>query len=286
MGRLLLLFVVVVIGCILFGSMLNMIVFWISDLDPFTLQTSALSTSQLRISLLIMTLFSFLIPALIFTRLHYRNRYLFFLGLRSLPRGTWLAASAVMLLLMLPIIQYSYQINQSLPLPKWMTEMESSASDTLEVLLQMNNPQDLVISILLIAILPALGEELVFRGILQKYGYRFFRSNQVSVWITAIIFSAIHLQFAGFFPRFLLGLFLGYLYLWTRNLWVPIFVHFLNNAIMLVVAFAMGPEQISVEESALPELPIWGALGACVLLVPFVRYFIQEKNNLNAPQIS
>ncbi len=94
-----------------------------------------------------------------------------------------------------------------------------------------------LVNLLMIAILPAIGEEFFFRGILQRLFSEWFKNIHVAIFITAFIFSAIHFQFFGFFPRFLLGLYLGYLFYWSGNLWIPIVVHFINNALVVILAY-------------------------------------------------
>ncbi|MFA5196683.1 MAG: CPBP family intramembrane glutamic endopeptidase, partial [Bacteroidales bacterium] len=93
------------------------------------------------------------------------------------------------------------------------------------------------INILMIAVLPAIGEEFFFRGVLQRLLGEWFKNVHVAVIVTAVIFSAFHLQFYGFLPRFLLGMFLGYIFYWSGSLWVPIIVHFINNGLAVVVAW-------------------------------------------------
>ena len=229
--------------------------------------------SSLKMSLFIMTIFTFLIPALLFTWLIFKKNSSAFLGLSKSPKLSWLAMVGAMLILLMPIIQFSFELNQGLPLPSWMSKMEDSANDTLIQLLQMEHLGHLLVNIGLIAILPALGEELLFRGVIQKYLYSIFAKPQISVWVTAFLFSAIHLQFEGFIPRFLLGLFLGYLYYWTKNLWLPIVAHFLNNAMMLVFAYTMPEDQFAVEEAALPDIPLLVVVLALVLLIPGIQFF-------------
>ncbi len=251
--------------------------------DLGDLQNGLTSVGLMKSSLFIMTLFTFLVPALIFTWMEHRRGAFSFLGLREAPRLSWLLVTSAMLILMMPIIQYSFGINQQLPLPDWMSDMEDSAAETLQQLLVMKNPVELLLNLALIALLPALGEEIFFRGVIQRYGYGLFKNPAVSIWITALLFSAIHLQFEGFIPRFLLGLFLGYLFYWSSNLWLPILAHFLNNALMLVIAFFTPEDQLALDEAALPDLPVLVVVLATLLLIPailFMKNISTAKNDL------
>ncbi|MEI6122433.1 MAG: CPBP family intramembrane glutamic endopeptidase [Bacteroidota bacterium] len=144
----------------------------------------------------------------------------------------------------LPFINWIGEVNANLSLPRafsgveqWMRASETEADNITTAFLSTTTLGGFLVNLLMIAVLPALGEELFFRGTLQKIFSKWFKNIHVSVLVTAFIFSAIHFQFFGFLPRFLLGMFLGYAFYWARNLWVPIAIHFVNNALAVVVAF-------------------------------------------------
>ena len=136
---------------------------------------------------------------------------------------------------------------------------------------------------MLIAILPAFGEEFLFRGVIQQLSVRIFDHRIMAVWFTAFIFSAIHFQFEGFIPRFILGLYLGYLFLWTNNLWVPIIAHFFNNGIMVLLSY-FNPEMINdIDETPVPDLPWYGIIVSCICIIPLVIYFRNIYRLPNSP---
>ncbi len=268
---------IVLTVCILAGSMISSL---------FTQQLGMtqghhLSTGHLRLSLLVLHSFSFLIPSVVFIIIASKTGALHFFRIPSGLKPSWIMMGFLMLVLLIPIIQYSYELNQMVDLPTWMNAMESSANETIVQMLKMENTSVLLLNICLMAILPALGEELLFRGIIQRIGYAFFRNPQVSIWITALLFSAVHFQFAGFLPRFLLGLFLGYLYYWTEHLMLPIVIHFFNNAGMLLMAY-LDPTQISeIENPAVSEIPWYVVILSILLLIPTVQYFKKVKSGLS-----
>ena len=118
-----------------------------------------------------------------------------------------------------PIINLLMVFNEQLHLPEglsfieeWMKESEAQAARLTEVFLVMDTPQELFYNLLIIAILPAIGEEFLFRGILQRLFHELTKNIHVTIFITAALFSAIHMQFYGFLPRMLLGVMFGYLY--------------------------------------------------------------------------
>ena len=115
---------------------------------------------------------------------------------------------------------------------------EASAAALTERFLQADNVGVLLLNIGLMALLPALAEELSFRGTLQQL----LGSKHLAIWITAIIFSAIHMQFYGFIPRMLMGAMFGYVFVWTGSLWVPIVMHFTNNGLAVLAFYVFGTE--------------------------------------------
>lgn len=149
----------------------------------------------------------------------------------------------VMMIVAAPGINLLAWLNETMSLPTWLTpieswmrSMEDAAGDATEMMVRADTPGVMLFNLFLMAFLPALGEEMTFRGIVQGLlGLR--RNVHTAVWVTAIIFSAIHLQFYGFVPRMLLGAMLGYLLVWSGSLWLPILAHFTNNAIAVVTYY-------------------------------------------------
>ena len=94
-----------------------------------------------------------------------------------------------------------------------------------------------MLNLFMIAVIPAIGEEFLFRGVLQKQFRQWFGNIHIAVFVAAFLFSAMHMQFFGFIPRLVLGIILGYLYYFSKNLWIPIIAHFFNNAIAVIVYY-------------------------------------------------
>ncbi|NCC98279.1 MAG: CPBP family intramembrane metalloprotease [Bacteroidia bacterium] len=142
------------------------------------------------------------------------------------------------LLFSIPLINLTTEINSQIHFPdalkeleEYLRSMEEASQNMTKMFLIGNGFKDYLFTIFLMALVPAVGEELFFRGILQSYLKRLTHNNHVAIWLTAFIFSLIHFQFLGFIPRMLLGALLGYLLVWTGSIWVPIVAHFTNNAL-------------------------------------------------------
>ena len=160
-------------------------------------------------------------------------------------QGFKVSGSAILLMLVaLPAINLLSYWNQQMSLPaflepleQWMKTSEESAKVLTEQFMNATTFGGLIINILLMALLPALGEELTFRGVLMNFFEVKGKRVHLAIWCTAILFSAIHLQFYGFVPRMLMGALFGYMLVWTGSLWVPILMHFTNNAAAVVLYF-------------------------------------------------
>ncbi len=150
----------------------------------------------------------------------------------------------IALVISLPFINWLVDINTDLHLPEflagleqWMRESEDKAQKLTDAFLSSGNWGGFLVNLVMIAGLAAIGEELIFRGILVRLFGEWTRNVHLSVIIPAFLFSALHLQFYGFFGRLVLGIILGYLFIWSGSLWVPVIVHFLNNAMAVILSF-------------------------------------------------
>ena len=259
-----LLFFLIIICSGMAGGLVQLIGQWLG-FDYTTSTTTLLPSSSIeeknfiRSSLAISQIMTFLVPALIFMWMLYHSKTWLQLRLSNTPTIKTMMLGGLLMVLLLPIVQWVYWFNHQLPLPEWAIQQESLINNIINSLLQVSVTYELVMNLIVIAVLPALGEEFVFRGVIQQK-----MAEQISahgaIWLTAILFSAIHLQFQGFLPRMLLGAVLGYLFYWSKNLWVPIFAHFAFNASQLLIQYRW-PSDLEVIEP--PSFLI--TMGAVVL---------------------
>ena len=198
----------------------------------------------------------FILPTLFFTYL-VSNSPTNYLSLNKVPKLLSILIGGLIIYTILPFNNFLDEINRNMNLPdflsgmeEWIKEKEEQARHLTEIFLKSNSITGLLINIFVVALIPAIGEELIFRGLLLKLLKDLFKNIHIAVILSAVVFSAIHLQFYGFLPRLMLGIILGYLFVFTGNLWVPIFVHFLNNASSAIVFYLHdnGYIKISMEE--------------------------------------
>ncbi|MBV8254744.1 MAG: CPBP family intramembrane metalloprotease [Chitinophaga sp.] len=178
---------------------------------------------------------TFLVPAAVFAHLWqpYPTQYM---GLATKPSWMQVILTIVLFMCALPFVGALAEWNQSWNVPASAREMQAKAEMLTKALLRMPTMLDLCANLLLMAIVPAITEEVFFRGVLQRILINMTRMRWMSVIFTAIIFSAVHFEIMGFAPRIALGFILGAIYLITGNLWLTILAHTINNG-MLVISF-------------------------------------------------
>lgn len=152
-----------------------------------------------------------------------------------------------------PLIEGLSNINQQLALPKWLSWLEEWMKNSEEqaqlltkAILKMGTVGDMLKNLLLIGLLTAIVEELMFRGVLQTIMQRWTKNTHSAIWITAALFSAFHLEFYGFLPRMLLGGLFGYFVAWSGSIWPAVWGHFLNNGTAVVVTYLYQHKKIKL----------------------------------------
>jgi uncharacterized protein len=199
-----------------------------------------------------------------------------YLMLTKMPSFMQISMGLVLLSVALPLVYYLYSINKLLPLPEWMHSMEGQTNDAIKGILKMDNFGELLANVTIMALIPAIGEELVFRGILQQQLMRKL-TPIVSILLAGAIFSAIHFQFEGFFSRWLLGALLGWLYWRTQNFWVPVAAHFFNNAFQVVAQYFYASDLSTMDLEKDVEVP-WFVAAISVFLIVVVMRFINQTS--------
>ena len=233
---------------------------------------------------------AFIVPAVLSMAIFYHRP----LHAMCLDRAPSLRAIIVVLafyILSLPAMNWLVDANNSMSLPSWMSgieqvmrTMEDSAADATEQLLDISTVWQLIISVFVIGLMAGLSEEMLFRGAMQRTMQDSRMSAHAAVWITAIVFSAFHMQFFGFVPRMVLGAWLGYLLVWTRSLWVPIIAHTLNNSTVVFFSYLANKGVVPDDFGDHLGLPAEGAFPwlAVLSLVASLALAIWASRTLNS----
>lgn len=275
--RLLIIFTVVFIG-LFFSQVFSGIILFLSTSSDVAVNMYCIENININMLKLIQsinTIFSFLIPAYIIAFISHPDpshhlRISKNIRTRDTIMTIFLMISAI------AFINLLAQWNSSLSLPesmesveKIMNNMEESAQRLQKRILDVNNIGGLFVNLFVIALIPAISEEVLFRGIIQRTLRNWTQNIHVAIIITGFLFSFVHFQFYGFIPRMFLGVIFGYLLYWTGNLWVPILAHFVNNAIATIWYYFYFRNEKSV-----PDPDEFGTSGDSVFLYISTVIFI------------
>ena len=215
-----------------------------------------------------------------------------FYGLKK-PKINLLLIVLLIIIVSMPFMEWTALLNQKLVLPdylkwveNWIREKEDQSMQTTMVLLKMQHISELLVNLFLIALLPGVAEELMFRGGVQRSFLRMFKSPHVAIWVSAFLFSAIHLQFYGFLPRLLLGAGFGYIYYWSGSLWYSMLAHFLNNAYAVCAAWYMQKNNIPLSEADSKSNFAWyGYLISFILAILVFQIFKNKTSKAHEQQL-
>lgn len=227
----------------------------------------------------------FLVPSLVFAYLSDKQP-MKYAGFRQPVPMAFYFVAIILILSCFPMVSWLNEMNQQIHFPKafestekMIREAEAKSNDFLRKFLNMKSPSDLGVMLLILAVLPAISEELFFRGILQRIFIQLTTRPWVGIIITAIIFSALHGQFLGFFPRMVLGMVLGALYWYSGSLYPGIIAHFLNNAIQVVVVY-YRPDMLDKE----PEFSAALIAGSTILVI-LITWWIKRISQTSYAEV-
>jgi membrane protease YdiL (CAAX protease family) len=230
----------------------------------------AFDPSLMRISQFISAVGTFLLPACFFAWLC-SNQPKRYLSIGKLPTLEVLALTFLSMFLINPAISLTGLLNQQMELPSfmegiehWMRTREDEAERLTLLLLSEKGIGALLANLLVVALTAGITEEFLFRGAFQRILERWTSNPHWVIWIAACLFSAFHMQFYGFLPRMLLGAYFGYLLYWSRNIWIPVFAHFTNNAFAVI---CMSDEQLKQNEFISGEVTAPNLLPYIVMAV-------------------
>ncbi|HEY0040573.1 MAG TPA: CPBP family intramembrane glutamic endopeptidase [Flavisolibacter sp.] len=240
--------------------------------------------TYMRGMILIQFLFLFTIPTLLFSYFSDPQpaRYL---GLKAPSHAIYWLFGILVILVAYPFVEYIGYVNQKIPVggdtAQWMKGMEEEATRQIKFMLQDRTPMELAKNLVFIALFAGVGEELFFRGILQRMFIRITRNPWMGIILTAAIFSGIHFQFYGFFPRLFLGVLLGAIYWYSGSLWVAILAHFLYDAAVIVLVY-FNPQMLENTQSTLIQGNEIGLLigGMISLAITFVILQQMQKRSV------
>ena len=228
----------------------------------------------IRIMLIIQFLGLFLIPTLLFGYFS-DPEPMKYLGFKKPYHSSYLVLGIIVMLAAIPLVEYIGLVNKNLIIDndttQWMKELEESANRQIKFMLRDRSVSEYLLNLVFIAGFAAVGEELFFRGVLQRLFIKLTKNPWIGIILSAMLFSGFHLQFYGFFPRLLLGVVLGVLYWYSGSLWIAIIAHFVYDALLVSLIY-YNPKLIEDDSSTLlapGQLAIMALISAviCIFIV-------------------
>lgn len=251
-----------------------------------------LGSENMLTALTLQDVIVFIAPAVASMAIFYRKP-LNAMCLDRAPRWAWLLIVVLFYCVSLPAMNWLVDLNAGMKLPAsmsgleaWMKQTEELAAKGTEQLLDIHSVGKLLATVFVVGFMAGLSEEILFRGAALRTMQDSRLNTHVVVWTVAAVFSAYHMQFYGFLPRMVLGAWLGYLLVWSRNLWVPIIAHTLNNSTVVVMSYLANKGIVAKEMSDTLGLPAEGAfpwLALCSLVASIAlavwagRYFTNSE---------
>lgn len=272
--------------------------FYNLDVESLKLMVSDLSkagkeaASAMKISQLINAGFIFILAPLLFAFLVAKKPFVF-LGFKKISKPISVVLILILMVVMAPVLSYIIELNSNLVFPDFMRDFELSlrhsqeqALATQKVFLTFDGIGSMLYMLLIMAVIPAVGEELLFRGALQQIFIKWTKKTHLSIWITAILFSALHMQVYNFVAIALMGGLLGYLFYWSKSLWLPILAHFINNASVVLLTYFipefMEDSDVSIfAESEYNYAYYLISLALTLGVIFLIRKLYRQKNGNN-----
>lgn len=222
------------------------------------------------------TLAMMCLPALIFAKI-VDGKPLTYLGLKGKVNWLQIGLVAAIALKGLALSGGLGELTKLIPIPHtWELKfkaMEDNYAEQVMIIGNMKTFADYIISLIMIAILPAFFEELLFRGALQNLFINWIKSPVVAILITSIIFSLVHFSYYGFLPRMMLGLLLGYLFYYSKNIWLNILMHFINNGIAITAMYMATSKGKSAKDIMDESYPIWVGVVALLFVIGLMSIY-------------
>ncbi len=275
------------VGLIL-GNILALIPFLIAGVSPLRIPAAMGNpayANTMRLVQIINSICLFLFPIWIFKRVVKPTGDFLHTRTQSEPK-TWILVALIAFASM-PVTDLMATLNHIIPLPaklaKIFQQLEDNYDNQIMQLMQMHGIMDLIVSLFIVALLPAVLEELFFRGGVQNILIQWFKKPFLAILVTSVVFSAIHFSYYGFLPRAFLGLLLGYVYYWSKDLKLNIFIHFINNAVSVVTIYILTKRNeltsAKMNESLPWYLQIGGLAVFAILLTILYKSFQKQKSN-------
>lgn len=225
------------------------------------------------------------IPAIIFMRITFVRQGLYQLGFRPADKTLFYLFGIFVLLFAFPFEAWLGIVNRHFPLPESMIKMEDAAEQQVKTLLTATNGFEVAFNLVVVAVVPAIFEEMFFRGVMQRLLMGITKRPWVAICITAAVFSFMHYEFLGFLPRFFLGILLGAMFFYSGSIWTCVLAHGLFNGVQ-VLLLNYSPEFVDNKNPSIPAYAVLLSLVSVIVLLAVMRRQSQQSQSAEMPEAS
>ena len=222
----------------------------------------------------------FIVPAIVFSYIQGFSQD--YLKTKNIAHVIIFLLALLLILASSPIIGKLYELNMTLDissisksLDNYIQMAEKEAANLTKLFLQMPHLSDLIVNLIVFAFIPAMGEELLFRGCVQRILNDKIKNYHIAIWTTAALFSFVHFQFLGFLPRMFLGALLGYLFVYSNSIWVPVVTHFLVNGLQVVASYLFQNGKITFDIESTDSVA-WSSVMISLPIFCFGFYYLYQ----------
>ncbi len=249
---------------------------------PMSISMALPGGQTIRIITAIGQLLFLLLPALLITKVYYGD-IKSALKIKA-PKLTHLLYFSIGLSILVGINQYYIYIQNFIfdflaekivfinYLKSLLTQLDKLVEESYKLIMSYNNSYHLVTLIVVISIIPALAEEVLFRGLIQK-GFEVTTKPVYAALITAVFFSLFHMSPYGIIPLAALGFYFGYAAYKTQSLIIPMILHFLNNFVsVMIYVYSDDPSSVSASVRPSGDNIYMEILSFVLLIILFFGY--------------
>ncbi|QEC67619.1 CPBP family intramembrane metalloprotease [Panacibacter ginsenosidivorans] len=286
-----LLIALVGLGMILLSMFTGLIANYVMHIPLSKMQEAFLNPENIIFSRLLQVFSSFLmwgVPALVVAAVSGKDP-INQLGCNDTLSGKQTFFVVLMMVAGIMIGNTLAELNRLIPLTKELADsfqkLEDAYNQGVMSIANMKTTNDYIFSLMVLAVVPALFEEMFFRGCLQQIMVSWTRNAFIGIFITSFIFSAIHISFYGFLPRLFLGLLLGYIFYYSKNLWLSVTAHFINNAFSVTALYSLSRAGKLTPDAMEDSYPLYyGLIGVAAILALFIAFKKESDRLLLQPE--
>jgi membrane protease YdiL (CAAX protease family) len=280
-------FIVTFIGTLVLSNVTGVGLLEVRDIDKWNPNDPRM-IHFIRGLLLLQFLGLFLIPSLLFAYFS-DPKPMSYLGLKQPQKNIYWILAIVAMFVAIPAVEYIGALNQKMNFgsqtQQWMKSMEEEAAKQIQFMLSKHTVGELFTNLIFISLFAGIGEEIFFRGILQRMFIRVFKNPWMGIVFTAAIFSAFHFQFFGFFPRLALGIVLGAIYWYSGSLWAAIIAHFIYDGSIIVLAYLNPSIVKNPDESMINSNMLAPTAIVSLVLTIGVIWFMKKNSSVSYTQV-